>query len=82
MAGAADIEWPPYSDSGSDHSDEEEIPDLTLDEVGHSSLLSADSLSSPTKCARNDRNDNLNLADHSKYEEAEGGDGDRRQIDM
>jgi len=32
MAGAADVDWSPYSDSGSACSDEEEIPDLTLDD--------------------------------------------------
>jgi hypothetical protein len=89
MAGAADIDWPPYSDSGSDYSDEEEVPDLTLDdEVGESSLVSTQPLSSPTNFVRND---NLCLPVHSKHrteeaegdgEGAEGEDRDRRQVAM
>jgi hypothetical protein len=91
MAGAADIDWPPYSDSGSDYADEE-VPDLTLDdEVGESSLVSTELLSSPTKLVHND---NLNLPVHSKHhtKEAEGDgagaeegrdrDRDRRQAAM
>jgi hypothetical protein len=73
MAGAADPNWPPYSDSGSDYSDEEEeVPGLTLDdEVGDVSLVSADPLSSPTKLVHND---NVYLPAHSKHriKEAEG----------
>jgi hypothetical protein len=48
MAGAADIDWPPYSDSGSDYPDSEEIPGLTLDEAGDSSLVSIEPLRIPT----------------------------------
>jgi hypothetical protein len=39
MAGAADVDWSPYSDSGSTCSDEEEIPDLTLDDEFRESSL-------------------------------------------
>lgn len=89
MAGAADIDWPPYSDSGSDYSDKEEIPDLTFDEIGNSSLMSSDPLPSPAKFVRND---NSHLPDYTKHrtegaeevegEGAEGRDRDRRQVTM
>jgi hypothetical protein len=68
MAGAADVDWPPYSDAGSDFSDVE-LPDLELDEEEDLSLLSSQWLSSPTKLVRND---NLNLPMPHKHQEAEG----------
>jgi hypothetical protein len=37
MAGAADIDWPPYLDSGPDYADEE-VPDLTLDDEVRESM--------------------------------------------
>ncbi|KAE8446026.1 hypothetical protein EG329_012665 [Mollisiaceae sp. DMI_Dod_QoI] len=51
MAGAADFDWPPLSDSGSDSDYAiEEVPDLGLDDdVEDFSLLSEESLSSPAK---------------------------------
>jgi hypothetical protein len=81
MAGAADINWSPYSDFSSD--DEEEIPDLLLDEVRESSLVS-DPLSSPIKFIHSN---NSRLPVHSKHriEEAEGdGEGaeEGRQVAM
>jgi hypothetical protein len=84
MAGAADIDWPPYSDEDSD----EEIPDLNLDEVGDSSLESVGLPPTP-EFLRKD----VHLPNCSKHhtEEAEGDgkgvregvrDGDRAQVSM
>ncbi|PVH83703.1 hypothetical protein DL98DRAFT_528998 [Cadophora sp. DSE1049] len=66
MAGAADVEWPPLSDSGSDISDVE-IPDLELDE--EDGFFSSQPLSSPTKLVCND---NSNLRMHPKHQDAGG----------
>jgi hypothetical protein len=67
MAGAADVEWPSLSDSGSDISDME-LPDLELGEEDLS-LLSSQPLSSPTSLVCNN---NSNLPMHPKHQEAEG----------
>lgn len=75
MAGAADVDWPSLSDSGSNISDID-VPDLELYEGGDLSWLSSQSPSSPTKLVRND---NLNLPTHFKHQEAEGdGEGAER----
>lgn len=66
MAGAADVNWPPLSDSGSDISDMEPA-DLELDE--EEDLFSSLPLYSPTKLVYND---NSNLLMHSKHQEANG----------
>ena len=42
MAGAADIDWPPYSDLDPYEDPYEEIPGLDLDEARSSSLASSD----------------------------------------
>jgi hypothetical protein len=67
MAGAADVEWPSLSDSGSDISDVE-LPDLELGEEDLS-LLSSQPLSSPTSLVCNN---NSNLPMHPKHQDAEG----------
>jgi hypothetical protein len=74
MAGAADIDWPPYSDSGSDYSDEE-VPDFELDEVGDLSFVSVSLPPSPEVL----RKDNLHLPDRSKHHTEEA-DGDREGV--
>ena len=71
MAGAADVDWPSLSDSGSDISDVE-LPDLELDK--EEDLFSSQPLSSPTKLVCND---NSNLPRQLKHQEAKGdGDGE------
>jgi hypothetical protein len=68
MAGAADIDRPAYLDSDSDSDSDEEIPNLDLDEVRDSSLLSV--VPPSPEVLRKDPH----LPDHSKHHK-EGAEG-------
>jgi hypothetical protein len=73
MAGAADMDWPSCSELDPD----EDMPDLTLDEVGDTSLMSSDSLSSPAKFVYGDKS---HLPCDSKHRTEEG-EGDREGVE-